>query len=56
MSLNRDIPIGVLNAVRDAHRVSGSFNAQSLLSVQIIFFKMFLMSLLLTSTWPFAWG
>ena len=48
--------MGVLYAVRYARSALGSLCAQSFPFCQIIFFKMVLTSLLLTSTFPFAWG
>ena len=47
---------GCLYVVRYAHSALGSLCAQSFPSGRIIFFKMLLTSLLLTSTWTFAWG
>ena len=48
--------MGVLQAVWYAHSASGSLCTQSFPSGQIIFIKIFLTSLLLTSTCPFFWG
>ena len=48
--------MGVLKAVRYAQSASRSMCAQSFLFGRIILFKMFLTSLLLTSTCPFVWG